>query len=168
MHARACVCVCVCVTSAHVFHIKKNIDCTLLLILCNFLFAALFYCTNKAAMCNKISNIIPKYLILNHLHKFSSIAFCKVLIIKQLKIIFVFSQKKLLKYFVVSYIVHTFATSNNKNNNQVARHKVIVVTLLGGFQLSDIQCSIINRKLNAKVATIYLKVARYTLLHLYK
>ena len=89
-------------------------------------------------MCNKISNITPKYLILNHLHTFSSIVFCKVLIIKQLKIIFVFSQKKLSFYLVVSNKVHTFASSNNKNNNQVARHKVIVVTLLSGFQLSDI------------------------------
>ena len=89
-------------------------------------------------MCNKISNIIPKYLILNYLHTFSNIDIYKALIAKQLKIIFVFSQKKLLKYFVVSNIVHTFASSNNKNNNQVARHKVIVVTLLGGFQLSDI------------------------------
>ena len=89
-------------------------------------------------MCNKISNIIPKYLILNYLHTFSNIDIYKALITKQLKIIFVFSQKKLLTYFVVSNIVHTFASSNNKNNNQVARHKVIVVTLLGGFQLSDI------------------------------
>ena len=89
-------------------------------------------------MCNKTSNIIPKYLIINYLHTFSNMDIYKTLIIKQLKIIFVFSQKKLLKYFVVSNIIHTFASSINKNNIQVARHKVIVVTLLSGFQLSDI------------------------------
>ena len=67
-------------------------------------------------MCNKISNIIPKYLIINYLHTFSNMDIYKALNIKQLKIIFVFSQKKLLKYFVVSNIVYTFATSNNKNS----------------------------------------------------
>ncbi len=67
-------------------------------------------------MCNKISNIIPKYLIFNHLHTFPKITFCKALNIKHLEIIFVFSQNFMLKYLVVTNIVHTFASSNNKNN----------------------------------------------------
>lgn len=44
-------------------------------------------------MCNKISNITPKCLIYNYLHTFPKIAFCKALNIKQLEIIFMFSQK---------------------------------------------------------------------------
>ena len=59
--------------------------------------------------------------------------FYKSLIFKYLQIIFVFSEKFLLFYLVVSNKVHTFASSNKQNDKQV-----IAVTLLGGFQLSHI------------------------------
>ena len=105
---------------------RKIIDCTLFVILCNFLFIVLFYCTFPVILCNKIAIIFANLLNINTLSAFIIHHFCNLLIFKYLQIIFVFSQKKLLKCFVVSNIVLTFATSNKRNGNVTKNDKQVI------------------------------------------